>query len=635
MDNAKYVMFYMEGFLKKLHLHKPSLYFGRNQQNDLVVDKDTISAKHLHIEVKENCIIITDLDSTNGTHVKGLEIKKAVVNMKESFSICGTEFILDEGSLDEFEPAKELHPYFEHLNKEKAMKKDRKTRYIKNVYKETLKQILHNSLKMGCFNEFLLDLSNYLSDLPDFGSLYIVSPSLPVAGTPCRTEQDCENGFDILLTINAKPRLSNVLNQVVLNEHKIFKKRNSHQPVNGMCFYSYPLIIPGRKAALVYFPKKTIRKEITNVQRFLSGLSHVIILIARVNGNNHKKKNCTEPLPKIPVEIIAENEKMKSLIQQAEKMAVGDLFILVSGDNGTGKELFARLLHHGTKRRSKKLVALNCASIPEHLLEAELFGYEKGAFTGADRQKIGQLELASGGTLLLDEIGDMPLPLQAKLLRAFQEHTFFRLGGLEPISVDLRFISITNKDLHKLMKEDLFREDLYYRLVQRVIEIPPLRERREDIAALINFFTQKFCRQYHKTISGYSKKAFDTLQNYSWPGNVRQLQNEIVSLVNLTTDGDIVNYEAISKEITSEDSPPRTGTALPPQSPITVEKPRISIPFQYPPEASPRDKREIKKILETLEENDWHKTKAAEVLGMTYRGLHKKMKRLGIDKIKG
>ena len=186
---------------------------------------------------------------------------------------------------------------------------------------------------------------------------------------------------------------------------------------------------------------------------------------------------------------------MKELIQQAKKIASSDIFVLIQGESGTGKELFARLIHKYSRRSKKEFIAINCAAIPENLLESELFGHEKGSFTGAYTQKKGKLEVVSGGTLVLDEIGDMPVNLQSKLLRALQEKEFYRVGGTTSITVDLRIISITNKDLKQLITEGKFREDLFYRLVHRPITIPPLRERKEDISALINFFTLKFCQQ--------------------------------------------------------------------------------------------------------------------------------------------
>jgi transcriptional regulator with PAS, ATPase and Fis domain len=291
------------------------------------------------------------------------------------------------------------------------------------------------------------------------------------------------------------------------------------------------------------------------------------------------------------------------LIQQAKKIADGDIFVLIQGESGTGKELFARLIHKYSKRSKKNFVAINCAAIPESLLESDLFGHEKGAFTGAYAQKKGKLEVASSGTLVLDEIGDMPINLQSKLLRALQEKEFYRVGGTTPITVDLRIISITNKDLKQLIAAEKFREDLYYRLVHRSMVIPPLRGRKEDISPLINFFTLKFCHQGNKKVKGYSVKAFETLQNYPWKGNVRQLENEIRSIVNLTDDGETVGFDILSEEIKAF----AEGGGTPGSESTPASTPTYFWPGKIDSET------EKKHVLKFLAKNQWNKSKTARV----------------------
>jgi transcriptional regulator with PAS, ATPase and Fis domain len=330
---------------------------------------------------------------------------------------------------------------------------------------------------------------------------------------------------------------------------------------------------------------------------------------------------------------VAANLEMKQLIEQAIKIADSEIFVLIQGESGTGKELFARLIHSQSKRRDHQFVALNCAAIPESLLESELFGHEKGAFTGAYAQHKGKLELASGGTLVLDEIGDMPLMLQAKLLRALQESEFYRLGGSKPIKVDLRLMSLTHQNLEELIRQKKFREDLYFRLVHRTLEIPPLRDRPEDIPPLINHFSNQYCSLLKKSIKGYSVKAYDALQKYHWRGNVRQLENEIKSLVNLTDGGEIVDFDLLSRDIkksyqeipdNSESTDPRLWAVIDPGSEETGKLPTFK--FYAKPDK--------KTILKYLEMNNWNKSKTAEALNMTYQGLHKKMNQLGITKKK-
>ncbi|MEC9376166.1 MAG: PEP-CTERM-box response regulator transcription factor [Pseudomonadota bacterium] len=225
--------------------------------------------------------------------------------------------------------------------------------------------------------------------------------------------------------------------------------------------------------------------------------------------------------------IIASSKKMLEVCRMVEKVAPTNATTLLFGESGTGKELLARSLHSMSLRPKKPFVAINCAAIPENLLESELFGHEKGAFTGAVKQTPGRIETADNGTLLLDEIGDMPLALQAKLLRFLQERVIERVGGREEISVDVRVVCATNQDLQIAIKEGRFREDLYYRISEITIQIPPLRERKGGRLILARSLLEKFSSQHNKSFKGFSQSAQNAIQNYDWPGNVRELENKI------------------------------------------------------------------------------------------------------------
>jgi len=225
--------------------------------------------------------------------------------------------------------------------------------------------------------------------------------------------------------------------------------------------------------------------------------------------------------------VITGSDSMLQVCRTVEKVAPTDATVLVLGESGTGKELLARSLHQLSARSNCRFVAINCAAIPENLLESELFGYEKGAFTGAGKQTPGKIETASGGTLFLDEIGDMPAPLQAKLLRFLQERVIERVGGRKEIPVDVRVISATHKELHELIRTDQFREDLYYRIGEVSITIPSLRERDGDALLLARVFLERISKQQGKQGHRFSKDAMAAIENYSWPGNVRELENRV------------------------------------------------------------------------------------------------------------
>lgn len=225
--------------------------------------------------------------------------------------------------------------------------------------------------------------------------------------------------------------------------------------------------------------------------------------------------------------LITSSPEMLKVCRTIEKMATTDATALLLGESGTGKELLARALHNLSLRREKRFVAINCAAIPENLLESELFGYEKGAFTGAVKRTIGKIEYADKGTLLLDEIGDLPLLLQAKLLRFLQERVVERLGGREEILVDVRIVCATHQDLGEMIKSGDFRQDLYYRLSEIIIKIPPLQERTGDAVLLAKTFLIKYVQQYASRVKGFTKDALNAIENYDWPGNVRELENKV------------------------------------------------------------------------------------------------------------
>jgi formate hydrogenlyase transcriptional activator len=233
--------------------------------------------------------------------------------------------------------------------------------------------------------------------------------------------------------------------------------------------------------------------------------------------------------------IIGRSEALRHVLRLIELVAASDSTVLLLGETGTGKELIARAIHERSRRQRQAFVTLNCPAIPSSLFESELFGHERGAFTGANMQRPGRVELADRGTLFLDEVGDLPLELQPKLLRTLQEHTFERLGSARTKSVDVRLVAATNCDLEEMMEEKQFRRDLYYRLNVFPIRIPPLRERREDIPLLVQHFTQKYARQMGKNIDTIPESTIQKLQRWSWPGNVRELENLIERSVVLTS----------------------------------------------------------------------------------------------------
>ena len=305
-------------------------------------------------------------------------------------------------------------------------------------------------------------------------------------------------------------------------------------------------------------------------------------------------------------EIVGDSLSFRRVLEQVATVAPTDASVLILGETGTGKELIARAIHDLSGRRERTFVKLNCAAIPTGLLESELFGHEKGAFTGAIMQKAGRFELANKGTLFLDEIGDIPLELQPKLLRALQEHEFERLGGTRTIKVDVRLVAATNRDLAQMINERQFRTDLYYRLSVFPVSVPPLRERAGDIPNLVRYFTQKFARRMNKRVETISQETMDALVRYPWPGNVRELENLIERAVILT----------------------RTSTLQIPLSELQAEAPDTASPITL--EEAERD--HIRRVLERSNGVVGGPNGAAAKLGMKRTTLQSKMKKLGIAK---
>lgn len=253
--------------------------------------------------------------------------------------------------------------------------------------------------------------------------------------------------------------------------------------------------------------------------------------------------------------IISSDPQMLKVCRTIERVAPSDATVLILGESGTGKEVLARALHQMSSRSDNRMVAINCAAIPENLLESELFGFEKGAFTGASKQTIGRIEYASGGTLFLDEIGDLPFSLQAKLLRFLQERVIERLGGRGEIPVDVRVVCATHQKLHDLIKEGRFREDLYYRLSEISLNIPPLRQRDGDAALLAHAFLEKFSRQQGRSLKGIKPDALEAIENYEWPGNVRQMENVIKRAV-IMAEGSQISASDLALDAVLKESGP-------------------------------------------------------------------------------
>lgn len=329
---------------------------------------------------------------------------------------------------------------------------------------------------------------------------------------------------------------------------------------------------------------------------------------ARIEEENRLLKEGIEA----KYEMIGQSPSFQMLQEQISIAAPTDGWVLITGDNGTGKELVARQIHMNSRRKSRPFVEVNCAAIPDELIESELFGHEKGAFTGATQKRRGKFDLADGGTIFLDEIADMSLKTQAKVLRILQEQTFERVGGSEPINVDVRVIAATNKELEEEIRKERFREDLYFRLNVIPLQVPPLRERKEDILLFVDFFSKKFAERSGLVNKKFTRNATEALTNYDWPGNVRELKNIVERLVIMTREAEVTEVD-VRRALKFQIKP--SGLDL-----FTVLDLR---------EAKGEFEREF--ILRKLNDHEWNISRTAEMIGLERSNLYRKIRQYGLE----
>ncbi len=321
-------------------------------------------------------------------------------------------------------------------------------------------------------------------------------------------------------------------------------------------------------------------------------------------------------LDALDAEIISASPEMEAVKKMILKVARSSSPVLIRGESGTGKELIARSIHNQSPRVAEMFQAVNCAAINENLLESELFGHERGSFTGAHAEKKGLFEVADRGTLFLDEIGELDIGMQAKLLRALQEREIRRVGGTRTIKVDVRVVAATNRDLRAMVSDGRFRDDLYYRINVLSVDVPPLRERRDDIPVLIDYFLKKHTRNTSRLVRGLTPETRRLMMDYSWPGNVRQLESAIERAI-LLCEGDLITVEDLPLEVRQEARPTTEGA------------------FKLPPEGISFEDVERSLIVQAMEQTDYNITKSAKLLGLTFRTLQYRLEKFGIKRPDG
>ncbi|HPP43734.1 MAG TPA: sigma-54 dependent transcriptional regulator [Caldisericia bacterium] len=460
---------------------------------------------------------------------------------------------------------------------------------------------------------------------------------------------DKKNKVTILI-VDDEENILNFLEEVLKEDYLIIKGKNGKEAIKKVQEF-YPDVVlmdykmPGMDGMEAFLKIKEIDKDIPVILMTAYGTSQIAIQAMKEGAYDYvtkpldieeikvtiskaielkklsekiKTKNNLHEREFVIEGLIGKSQNMQDVYKLIGKASSSDVTVLILGESGTGKELVAKSIYMNSERRDKPYVTVNCAAIPEGLLESELFGHEKGAFTDAKERHIGKFEQAKDGTIFLDEIGDMSLQLQAKILRVLQEKCFERVGGTESIFTNARVIAATNKDLQKLVNEKKFREDLYYRLNVFSITVPPLRDRKEDIPDLVEYFIFKYSHKYQKMITGIAPDAMEILNNYSWPGNVRELENAIAHAV-VVSHGQIILKEHLPQNITGNK------IKIEESKDISGEEEGV-VPLNDLIAKVEKDM-----IVKALKSTNGNKSKAARLLGISRKSLFNKIRDYNIN----
>ena len=553
------------------------------------INESFISQKHARIEVHDTYIVITDLGSTNGIFIETERIEKARIEINKNFRIGHSIFFLKEGNSSDFALSPEVYTGTKKRTRIDLAKGDKTLNSINLLYTEPLIEMLQIGYSLEELGDIFKPAGILFDDSLKEGCLVLISNENDTNVIDSKWNYDKSIYpaiFDVL-------QIKDVFQNPRLN-HRIQEK---------FVFCSFPFILSTKKMLLIYLLKS--KKKISEEKiEFLTNLSvEISIIDSLIEQINIPPRDEGRDVP----DIITNNQLFLNMLSKSRKIAITDLFVIIQGETGTGKELIAKLIHAHSQRYKKEFVALNCAAIPENLMEDELFGHEKGAFTDAIALKRGKLEVSSGGTLVLDEIGDMPLSLQKKLLRAIQEEQFYRIGGNVPIKVNLRIICLTHKNISELVEKKIFREDLYYRLNHVSLNLIPLRDRKDDILPLINYFVKIFSKKNDIIIGGFTKDAIKALEYYDWPGNIRELKNEINKIISLSENDDIVDISHLKDEIIG-----RAGHSSGKKNPVDKHS-------------------EKKKIEELLVKHKWNKTLVAANMRISRTALYDKLKKYKLN----
>ncbi|MFN0108212.1 MAG: sigma 54-interacting transcriptional regulator [Blastocatellia bacterium] len=622
---------------KIFNLTEEEMLFGRESSSRISLADLSTSRRHCRIRSEADGFVLTDLESFNGTVVNGLPIKERRLEHGDRITVGNSHFLfllhdqepppdsgnvqLDEGqNLTEqtirirqedlllLQPEKQSSAakpnprLIGHLNA--LLKVSQKINSIRSL-DELQRQLLELVFEVVPAERGAILLIDGKAKLDEFASTFgwdrQAGPQTTVRISRVIVGQVLATGEAILS--------NNIL------ESEAFGENESLMISHTRALIAVPILLMSRKLGVIYLSasdeKTQFDEDHLQLVSAIAGIAAVALEnVRQLEWLENENQRLTEEI-NIERSMVGEGKRMRDVYQFIAKVAPTDSTVLIRGESGTGKELAANSIHQNSPRARKPFVAINCAALTETLLESELFGHEKGAFTGAIAQKKGKFEIADGGTIFLDELGEMSLLLQAKLLRVLQEQEFERVGGTRPIKVDVRLIAATNRDLESAIKDGGFRQDLYYRLNVVSLRLPGLRDRREDIPLLANYFATKCAAKCKRQVSGISAEARALLMAYDWPGNVRELENAIERAIVLGST-DLIRPEDLPEAVLETEA----------------DAPAIAGFIANYHEAIKETKKQL--ILNAIAEADGNITEAARLLGVQANYLHRLISNLNL-----
>lgn len=601
------------------------LSIGRDASNPICLVDLSVSPRHCQIAKDKEDFVLTDLDSTSGTFVNGIPVKQRVLAPGDQIAVGNSLFLFQVEASPATSSPVELDDTSAISGQEQQLRHDE----LLYLHPESL-AALPQSARLARALSTLLKISTAIGSIRDVeslqwqllgmifdvipaerGAILLVDEKAEQISSPVAWDRVAGPDHPVHVSRTLVERVIKEGISVLDNERGPVDPSSSAEPVPARSLLCVPLSAGGHSFGIIYLDSSNRAAPFTQddlqLLAAIAGLATIAIENARQFERLGSENQRLRAEVSLQHDMVGQSPRMREVYRFIEKVAPSDSTVLIRGESGTGKELAARAIHKNSPRKEQPFVALNCAALTETLLESELFGHEKGAFTSAICQKKGLLEVAEGGSVFLDEVGELSLTLQAKLLRVLQEREFVRVGGTRPIKINVRFLAATNKDLQKTVREEKFRADLFHRLNVISFALPPLREHPEDIPLLAEYFAARLAQKC-RSVRGISPEASACLMHYDWPGNIRELENAMERAVVIGSSDFIV----------LEDLPETLLEAAPSSN---------SGPAKYHDAI-----RDLKKklILSALEQAQGSITEAAKLLGVNANYLHRLLRNLDL-----